>query len=354
MKILIAFLSLALAACSQEPSVDVIRGALEQSVHALPDSSDALDILSVTKTDSKTEGHYFYYYQAVVKFPNGFRAHCLAELCTRYDPLGVTNNLQPQPPGTTVTFRGILEFEKRDSGWVPVGGHLPDVLSVLPPASADSAPPAQPIQPAAAVSWSDAHGPLVNVGVASGGNCAYRWDGRTVSESEILTNGVSFLESAIRRLGGPANLTEENMPVAYLQFNEDAPYRCVRATIRAIQRSGFAELRIDDPQPGADPWVQPLDFNFDESEPAGPAPIEPVRNRVGLGAGGLPSWNGTAVNFVTLRQYLDLTETMNPVPLLLLQIGDAAPYRQVRPLLGVAWRSRASRIELNGIRMRVH
>ena len=48
-----------------------------------------------------------------------------------------------------------------------------------------------------------------------------------------------------------------------------------------------------------------------------PPPIDPVKNKVVITPQGQVLWNGVPVNLVTLRQYLDLTTTMHPVPELL-------------------------------------
>jgi hypothetical protein len=347
MRILFGLLFLTLGACSQGPGSDVVKTAFEQSVHELPDSHDDFEIISIKKTDGKDDRNYLYFYQAEVKFPNGFRAHCLTDVCMKYVPLGVTNNLEPQPPGTVVTFRGVLEFEKRESGWVPVSGHLPDVVSVSQATSASTKSTSQPTQASLAASRPGQRGPLIAASLANG-NCEYQWEGSPVMEPQLLDRGVSYLKSAVDRVGGPANVTEENMPVVDLQFTDDIPYRCVRATLAAIMRSGYAKFRIDNPRRGTDPWAQPLVFSMLQDMSTAPPPIDPVKNLVSLSASGSPTWNGTAVNFVTLRQYCDLTQTMNPVPLVVLDIRDAAPYRQVRSLLEVLWRSRASGIEMKG------
>src|SRR5256885_9165565 len=44
-----------------------------------------------------------------------------------------------------------------------------------------------------------------------------------------------------------------------------------------------------------------------------PPPIDPVKNKVVITAAGQVLWNGAPVELVTLRQYLDLTQQMNPV-----------------------------------------
>ena len=50
-----------------------------------------------------------------------------------------------------------------------------------------------------------------------------------------------------------------------------------------------------------------------------PPPVDPVKNTVVITRLGQVLWNGNPVDLVTLRQYLDLTTTMNPVPELHLQ-----------------------------------
>src|SRR6185436_15082739 len=45
-----------------------------------------------------------------------------------------------------------------------------------------------------------------------------------------------------------------------------------------------------------------------------PPPILPVKNEVVVDAAGTIFWNGSPINLTVLRQYLDQTQTMNPVP----------------------------------------
>src|SRR3954466_7908930 len=57
-----------------------------------------------------------------------------------------------------------------------------------------------------------------------------------------------------------------------------------------------------------------------------PPPIEPVKNVVVVSAQGQILWNGSPVTKEQLRQYLDITQQMNPIPELHLQPDSTARY----------------------------
>ncbi|MBV9881547.1 MAG: biopolymer transporter ExbD [Sphingomonadaceae bacterium] len=73
-----------------------------------------------------------------------------------------------------------------------------------------------------------------------------------------------------------------------------------------------------------------------------PPPIDPVKNKVVVTPQGQVLWNGTPVDLTTLRQYLDLTTTMHPVPELHLQPDPQARYELVDEVLAVAKRARVT------------
>src|SRR6187402_3226163 len=50
-----------------------------------------------------------------------------------------------------------------------------------------------------------------------------------------------------------------------------------------------------------------------------PPPIDPFKNKVTINAGNQVLWNGSPVTLPQLRQYLDATQQMNPIPELHLQ-----------------------------------
>jgi biopolymer transport protein ExbD len=70
-----------------------------------------------------------------------------------------------------------------------------------------------------------------------------------------------------------------------------------------------------------------------------PPPVDPVKNKVVITRTNQVLWNGTPVDLVTLRQYLDLTTTMTPVPELHLQPEPSARYELVDEVLAVTKRA---------------
>jgi biopolymer transport protein ExbD len=70
-----------------------------------------------------------------------------------------------------------------------------------------------------------------------------------------------------------------------------------------------------------------------------PPPVEPVKNKIVITQAGVVTWNGVPVDLVTLRQYLDITTTMDPVPELHLQPEPNARYELVDQVLAVTKRA---------------
>lgn len=71
-----------------------------------------------------------------------------------------------------------------------------------------------------------------------------------------------------------------------------------------------------------------------------PPPIDPVKNTINIMPNNAVLWNGTPVDLVRLRQYLDYTTTMRPVPELHLAPDAEARYEQVDEVLAVTKRAR--------------
>src|SRR3546814_18202308 len=64
-----------------------------------------------------------------------------------------------------------------------------------------------------------------------------------------------------------------------------------------------------------------------ESEQTNPPPVDPIKNKLAIDASGVITWNGTPIDLVTTRQYLDRTAQMVPEPEL--QFQPAAQTRYV-------------------------
>jgi biopolymer transport protein ExbD len=84
-----------------------------------------------------------------------------------------------------------------------------------------------------------------------------------------------------------------------------------------------------------------LDLPVD-SQNNNPPPIDPVKNKIVIEPAGTVLWNGTPVNEVQLRQYLDLTQDISPVPELHLQPHPEARYEVVDSVLAITKRANVS------------
>jgi len=70
-----------------------------------------------------------------------------------------------------------------------------------------------------------------------------------------------------------------------------------------------------------------------------PPPIDPIKNKIVVMPDNSVLWNGSPVDLVTLRQYLDLTTTISPTPELHLQPHPEARYEMVDEVLAVTKRA---------------
>jgi biopolymer transport protein ExbD len=79
-----------------------------------------------------------------------------------------------------------------------------------------------------------------------------------------------------------------------------------------------------------------------------PPPIDPVKNKIVISQQDQVLWNGTPIDLGLLRQYLDVTQTMNPVPELHLQPEPNARYELVDEVLAVTKRARVEKMGFVG------
>ena len=91
-----------------------------------------------------------------------------------------------------------------------------------------------------------------------------------------------------------------------------------------------------------------LDLPVDDPNNREPPPIDPVKNKIVITPQHQVLWNGEAVDLVRLRQYLDLTQTMNPVPELHLQPDAMARYELVDEVLAVTKRANVEKMGFVG------
>jgi biopolymer transport protein ExbD len=92
----------------------------------------------------------------------------------------------------------------------------------------------------------------VNLSVRAGpnGECEVYWDLTRMNAEQLLQRGADELQAQVDAVGGPENITDENMPEVHIRGDIDTPYRCVGGAIYAMQRAGYARIGfISEPPP---------------------------------------------------------------------------------------------------------
>jgi len=79
-----------------------------------------------------------------------------------------------------------------------------------------------------------------------------------------------------------------------------------------------------------------------------PPPIDPVKNKIVITPQGAVLWNGASVNLTQLRQYLDITQQMNPEPELHLQPDPQARYELVDQVLVITKQAKVTKMGFVG------
>jgi biopolymer transport protein ExbD len=91
----------------------------------------------------------------------------------------------------------------------------------------------------------------VNLSVrAVNGQCEVYWGLTRMNAEQLLDRAVEDLTAKVEALGGPQNVTEENMPEVHIRGDINTPYRCIGGAVFAMQRAGFARIGfISEPTP---------------------------------------------------------------------------------------------------------
>jgi biopolymer transport protein ExbD len=90
-----------------------------------------------------------------------------------------------------------------------------------------------------------------------------------------------------------------------------------------------------------------LDLPVNQENPP-PQVIEPVKNKVVVTKEGQILWNGNPVTQDQLRQYLEVTQQMNPIPELHLQPDATARYELVDEVLAITKRAHVQKMGFVG------
>lgn len=85
-----------------------------------------------------------------------------------------------------------------------------------------------------------------------------------------------------------------------------------------------------------------------QQQPTALPPPDAIKNSVTVSPMGAVAWNGQPVDLPRLRQYLDLTLRMSPVPELHVQPDAQAPYVKVDEVMAVIRRADVTRMGFIG------
>ena len=89
-------------------------------------------------------------------------------------------------------------------------------------------------------------------------------------------------------------------------------------------------------------------LDLPQSDGSPPPPVDPIKNKVVITAGGALLWNGAPVNTDQLRQYLEVSQQMDPLPELHLQPEPNARYETVDQVLAITKQARVEKMGFVG------
>ncbi|HXG99669.1 MAG TPA: biopolymer transporter ExbD [Sphingomicrobium sp.] len=97
------------------------------------------------------------------------------------------------------------------------------------------------------------------------------------------------------------------------------------------------------------PQTHAVKLDLPQNDPNQVPPlVDPVKNKIVITQPGAILWNGAPVNMVQLRQFLDVTQQMDPVPELHLQPEPEARYATVDEVLAVTKEAQVSKMGFVG------
>ena len=83
------------------------------------------------------------------------------------------------------------------------------------------------------------------------GKCEVYWGLTKVTGQELVDRSVKKLKAEVDKLGGPQNMTTENMPEVHIRSDVDTRWECVGGAMTNVSRAGFTRIGfISQPDPG--------------------------------------------------------------------------------------------------------
>jgi biopolymer transport protein ExbD len=89
-------------------------------------------------------------------------------------------------------------------------------------------------------------------------------------------------------------------------------------------------------------------LDLPQNSEAPPPPVDPIKNKIVITANGQTLWNGVGVNSQQLRQYLEVSQQMDPLPELHLQPEPTARYETVDQVLAITKQAKVEKMGFVG------
>ncbi|MEO6360902.1 MAG: biopolymer transporter ExbD [Sphingomicrobium sp.] len=96
------------------------------------------------------------------------------------------------------------------------------------------------------------------------------------------------------------------------------------------------------------PATHAVKLDLPQNSNTPPPPVDPIKNKIVVATNGAILWNGTPVNRQQLKQYLEVSQQMNPLPELHVQPEPTARYEVVDVVLAVTKEARVTKMGFVG------
>jgi biopolymer transport protein ExbD len=91
---------------------------------------------------------------------------------------------------------------------------------------------------------------VLSVKNGKNGNCEVYWGLQKVTAQNLLDRSVKKLKDEVKKLGGPQNITPDNMPEVHIKSDIDTKWECVGGAMSNVARAGFTRIGfISQPDP---------------------------------------------------------------------------------------------------------
>jgi len=83
------------------------------------------------------------------------------------------------------------------------------------------------------------------------GRCEVFWSQKKINSQELLDRAAKKLKAEVDKLGGPQNMTSDNMPEVHIRADINTRWECVGGAMTNVSHAGYTRIGfISQPDPG--------------------------------------------------------------------------------------------------------